>query len=86
MATRNSTGRRDSKRSVTLNAVDTHFAGLRGDIDAQRAITAATAVVELVDALQEEGAGLRLDKELVAMPVERKHSKRRVWESEARHG
>jgi hypothetical protein len=48
---------RNCKSTVDLDAVDTHFTGLRGDIDvAQKTIIAAQAVVEMVDALQKEGA------------------------------
>ena len=47
----------DCKRSVDQEVVDEHFASIRGDIDvAHRAVVAASAVVELVDALKHEGA------------------------------
>jgi len=58
MAARNSTGAsRANGTSADLDAATIHFDYLRGDLNvARKSVQAAQAVVEMVDALQKEGA------------------------------
>jgi hypothetical protein len=57
----------DCKRRLDLLAVDTHFAQLRGDIDAtHKIVIAASSYLEMIDFMQKGGA-LRADVDYLSV-------------------